>query len=77
MQVESRRQELVDALQLLRQSRFEEIDVGRMLELAEWCFGEGELLCCLGLLKIARCAHRLVYLDQRLTLRFPAEHRDP
>jgi hypothetical protein len=66
MQIESCRQELVEALQLLRQRRFEEIDVGRMLETAEWCHRQGGLLYCLVFLKIARCAHRLGAPIERL-----------
>ena len=54
MLVEPWRQELVEALGLLQQHRLSEIDVCRMLELAEWCFGEGELLYCLVYLKVAR-----------------------
>jgi hypothetical protein len=48
MQVEPCRQELVEALGLLQQDRLSEIDVGRMLELAEWCFGGGRCstACC-------------------------------
>jgi hypothetical protein len=56
MQLESWKLELVEALRLLQQQLTEEIDVGRMLELSGWCFGEGELLYCLVFLKIARYA---------------------
>lgn len=61
MRTEPWKRELIDALRMLKQRRFDEIDVGRMLQLAEWCFGEGELLCCLVFLKTARCAHRSVH----------------
>ena len=64
MQLEPWKQELVEALRLLQQRRFDEIDVGRMLERAEWCFGEGELLCCLVFLKIARLGQRYKRRDR-------------
>ena len=54
----------MEVLQLWQQRRFIEIDVGRILEMAESCFGEGERLYCLVFLKTAQCAHRRAYLDQ-------------
>ena len=59
MDLEPSKRELVEALHKLRQRRFAEIDMGQMLESAERCLGEGELLYCLVFLKIAGLVHRL------------------
>ena len=47
-----------NTLRILKQRRFEEIDVGRMFEIAEHCFGEGEMLHCLVYLTVARLVER-------------------
>jgi hypothetical protein len=60
------RGELVEALRRLQRRRYEEIDIGRMLELAEQCFGEGEWLHYLVFLKIAGCTQSFESRTNRL-----------